>query len=97
MQLKPYNGKAIEITWCADSKEQLENWIERLVELCKTKGMEVRNGKYIGSFREVFFDDFSQFRGTIHIVKIKGVTYQEIYKMVNSIKPVYFKKVDIWV
>jgi hypothetical protein len=88
--------KAVEFTFITSTKEELESKVISLSDTCKEKELELKQGRYIGSFRELHFPgDIVQFRATLHIVKKKGFTYEDIYKTINSVQVCSFKTVNL--
>lgn len=89
--------KAIEFKWVAPTPEVLSNWLGRLKNLCENNSLELyKVYPVFGDCIECSLEDGSHkdYRITLQIIKHKGITYDGIYSIVNSIKPVYFKKVN---
>lgn len=66
--------------------EALRPVIDALKDKAAALGLEVTEGRFFGSFSY----SNNNARAHLSIPKIKGVTYQQIYEMVNSVQVVSF-------
>lgn len=71
-------------------KAKMAAMVGELKEKCDALNLELRDGRIFNAGRILISDGEVEARYDLCITKRKGITYREIYKMVNSIKPVYF-------
>ena len=84
--------KLVEFTLHADSKPQLIDLTIKLRSLCGTANLDLREGRYLSSLREYpSCNGGIKYDYILQIVKNKEHTYNEIYKLVNSVKVSRFK------
>jgi len=75
----------------------MEEKIKELKSLCDNNGLKLYNPNFLGLLRKCWAKDNPEnfdFRCTLEIPKeSREITYEQIYKMVNSIQVCRFEKV----
>ena len=89
--------KAVRFKLVTRNLETLKNEIRQLSTLCQTRGLTLEAGEFLGGIYSTSSPDGSNrdFRASLQIPKIKTVTYQEIYQLVNTVRPSPFKIVSL--
>ena len=81
----------VRFTLITDNKEDMDNKVNALKTLCDNNGLNLTQSYFIGSYRKTHAkgnpDQDIDYRFTLDIEKNKGITYNNIYHMVNSIQP----------
>jgi len=81
----------VRFTLITDSKEDMDNKVNALKILCDNNGLNLSQSYFINSYRKTHAkgnpDQDIDYRFTLDIEKNKGITYNNIYHMVNSIQP----------
>jgi predicted negative regulator of RcsB-dependent stress response len=81
------NGKTEE-----EAKDGMKKLVEKLTDLCQQNGLELCARYLINSGRLIQWEETDwQARYDLQIPKRKGITYNQIYKIVNSVQPNPFK------
>jgi hypothetical protein len=79
--------RAIAFSLFADNKEDMRKYILALKNKCKDNGLDLYEQHILGSMREsVEKTGHNDYKYDLYIPKIKGVTYNDIYKIVNDVK-----------
>ena len=83
---------SVHFTLCNDSESGLVEMVDLLNAKCTENNLTLQEGQFFGSFRKLsFHDGTKQFRANLSIKKIKGITYNQIYRIVNGVYPTHYK------